>query len=171
MKKVLAVLMVICIALSLCGCTFLKDVADSAKIEEPKTFEFEDISIELTSRYLRMDFISEDYDFIVGNEEVTVMGLKVEAEEDVFELMTVRDYAVSFHSLLEADNPTEVTEIDGIPTMQYNSYTDDGKKQTTAVMFYKGSDCFWVITFTSVTEKFDDNYSDICKFAKSVKCR
>ena len=74
MKKVLALFMVICFMTTLCGCTFLKDVSDLSGKEEPKTFQFDGVSIELTTEFLRMDFISKDYDFVVGTDDLTVMG-------------------------------------------------------------------------------------------------
>jgi hypothetical protein len=39
-----------------------------------------------------------------------------------------------------------------------------------AAMFYKGTDCFWVILFAEDVDDFDENYAQICKYAKSVKC-
>lgn len=79
MRKFLSVLMVICLMFSLCGCAFLRDVADSTvnNDEKVKVFDFEGLSIELTTDFLRMDFISEDYDVIVGDGEITVMGIKM----------------------------------------------------------------------------------------------
>lgn len=86
MKKVLSVLMVLCLVVSLAGCDFLKDVADSAKVEEPKTFEFDGISIELTTNFLRMEFISDEYDFIVGDEILSVFGIKVDTEAPIWKI-------------------------------------------------------------------------------------
>ena len=47
MKKLLSVLVTICLFISLCGCTFLKDVTDFALNDEAvaKTFRFDVISI------------------------------------------------------------------------------------------------------------------------------
>ena len=58
MKKILAVILTFaCLAISLSGCTFLKDATDLVLNDEAKakTFEFDGISIELTTDFLRMD--------------------------------------------------------------------------------------------------------------------
>lgn len=171
MKKVLSILMMVCLLFSLCACDFAKDVADSAinSEDKAKTFDFEGISIELTTDFLRMDFISEDYDFVVGDDELTVMGIRMLNSDTGMEEFSVLEFAQNFRSLMEEQNPTRITEIDDIPTMQYNS-TDSGEEQTVAVMFYKGQDCFWAVCFVTMTDDFHEKYSDICKYAKTVKC-
>ncbi len=171
MKKIISILIVACLMFSLCACDFLKDVADSAvnTNAEAKTFEFDGISIELTTDFLRMDFVSEDYDFIVGDETLTIMGIKMPHEETGLSELPVLEFAKNFRSLMLENNPTSVTQIDSIPTMQYRS-TESGEEQTVAVMYYKTDDCFWVLCFTTLTEDFDDMYDNICKYAKTVKC-
>ncbi|MBQ7045847.1 MAG: hypothetical protein IJN65_05075 [Clostridia bacterium] len=169
MKKVLSVLLVFCLMLSLCGCAFLRDVADMDKREEPKIFEFDDVSMELTTKYLRMDFVSEDYEFIVGNQELTIMGSKVEFDDTDLQELTVSEFAEHFRSLMLDDNPTEIYQIDGIPTMQYTATGDDSKEQTATVKYYKSDESFWIICFVTFSEDYEDLSGDIEKFAKSVK--
>ena len=168
MKKLLAIFTVICVMFSLCGCVFLKDMADSAGFEKPKTFEYDGLSIELTNDFLRMDFVSEEYDFIIGTEEITVLGVKVDVEDN--ENISDMDYAVAFRNAFIDNNPTELTEISSIPTLNYEFSDDNGKNQTAAVMFYKGTDCFWVVTFATLSNNFDELYDEICGYAKTVKC-
>lgn len=171
MKKVLSVLMAFCLIFSLCACDFANDIVDSTlNIKaKSKTFEFDGLSIELTTEFLRMDFVSEDYDFIVGTETLTLMGMKiVHTETDLGELPVI-EFARNFRSRMLESNPTAVTEIDGIPTMQYTA-GDEGEKQTIAVMFYKNDDCFWVLCFGASSEDFNEEYDNICKYAKTVKC-
>lgn len=171
MKKVLSVVVVLVLCLSLCGCAFARDVADSTLNikEKAKTFYFDGISIELTTDFLQMDFISDDYDFIVGTEDLTIMGIKLLNSETQMGDCTVDEFAENFRSLLLENNPTEIIKIDGIPAMQYIS-TEGDDVQTIAVMYYKGSDCFWVLCFAAESDDFVENYNDICKYAKSVKC-
>ncbi len=168
MKKILALLMTICLIFALCSCTFLKDLSDSTRSAEPKVFEYDGISIELTTEFLRMDFVSEDFDFVIGNDGLTVMGLKVPFENNAE--FSAMDYAQSFHSNFTSYNPTQITEIDGIPTFEYvmSDEKDDDLKY--AVTFYKGTDCFWVLLFAEDIDDFDEHYADICKYAKTVKC-
>ena len=140
MKKVLSILMALCLVVSLAGCNFLKDFADSTKIEKPKTFEFDGISIELTTDFLRMEFISDDYDFIVGNEKLSVLGIKTDTEGTDLEDMSAFEYAQNFRMMMEDSEPTDITFIDDIPTMQYTEDEED-EQQTCAVTFYKGEKC------------------------------
>ena len=171
MKRILAFILAACMAFSLCACDFAKDVADSTlNIKaKAKTFEFDGISIELTTDFMRMDFISDEYDFIVGTETLTLMGIKVENEGSALDEIPVKDFAENFRSLILSSNPTEITLIDDIPTMQYTA-SEDGDEQTIAVMFYKGSDCFYVLCFGASSDTFKEQYKDICKYAKTVKC-
>ena len=171
MKKILSFLLVVCLLFSLSGCDFIADIADNAINDEvkPKTFEFEGISIELTTEFLRMDFISDDYEFVVGNGEISVFGMKLPFEETELGECSVQEIAEYFHSAMEEDKPTEVTQIDGIPTFQYSA-VEDGETQTIAVMMYKAKDCFWMLLFGGETDDFYDEYDEICRYAKSVKC-
>ena len=172
MKKLISVCLAVMLCFTLCSCDFMQDVVDFASNMEnaqSKTFEFDGLSIELTTSFLRMDFISEEYDFVVGDGTVTVMGMKMlNADTDLGDL-TVKGFAENFRSLMEDSDPTEITEIDGIPTMNYTAPSDDGD-QTIAVMFYKGSDCFWAVCFGCYADIFTDTYGDICKYAKTVEC-
>ena len=171
MKKILSVLLVVCMLFSLCGCDFIADIADNVINDEvkPKTFEFEELSIELTTEFLRMDFISDDYEFVVGNGEISVFGMKLPFEETELGEYSVQEFAEYFHSAMEEDKPTEVTQIDGIPTFQYSA-VEDGDPQTVAVMMYKAKDCFWILLFGGKTDAFNEEYDNICRYAKSVKC-
>ena len=170
-KRILILAMTLSLAIAFCGCDFLKDVADSSIIERSKTFDLDGVSIELTTEFLRMDFISEDFDFIIGDGTVTIMGVKVENGENDLGELTVLEFAEYFRSLMEENDPTEITDIDGIPMMQYSSTDDDGDAQTVAVMYYKAADCFWTVCFSASSEDFDEVYDDICKYAKTVECK
>ncbi len=169
MKKVIALFTVICLMTTLCGCALLKDIVDSTGREKPKTFEFDGVSIELTNQFFRMDFLSEDYDFVVGTDDITVMGVKAVVEDN--EEIPVIDYADFYRTAIAYKNPTEITEIDDVPTFQCVMDDEDGEDTRVAVMFYKGTDCFWVIFFAADTDDFSENYNDICKYAKTVKCQ
>ena len=169
MKKVASILLVLCLVVSLVGCNFLTDIADSTKVEEPKTFEFDGISIELTTNFLRMEFVSDKYDFIVGDEILSVFGIKTETKGTDLEDMSASEYAQNFRSLMEYCEPTEITFIDDIPTMQYTE-GEAGEEQTCAVTFFKGEKYIWIVCFAAATEDFDDLYEDICSYAKTVKC-
>lgn len=171
MKKVLAILTVISLMLCLCGCTFLKDLTDFTLNDEAvaKTFEFEGVSIELTTDFLRMDSLKGDYDFAVGTESMSILGLKMPDAETEMGDFTVLEYAEAFRTNVEELGPEAITEIDGIPTFNYRDSDEDGEI-TLALTFHRGSDCFWILFFSAESQNFDGLYSDMCKYAKTVKC-
>lgn len=171
MRKISAVLLVFCLMLSLCACDFLKDVTDMAlnETEKPKTFDLDGVTIELTTNFIRMDELDDGYDFIVGDPEISILGTKVPFDEYDIGECSVMDYAQSYYDILEVAEKTEISEIDGIPTMNCVFEGDDGDSST-AIMFYKGEDAFWVIMFSSDSEIFDGLYEEICGYAKTVKC-
>ena len=167
MKKLLLLGLALVLCLSLCSCDFLQDVVDRTANEEAesKVFEFDGLSIELTTDFLRMEITGTDYDFIVSDGTVTVMGMKM--ENAALNDLTATEFAEFFCTLMEESNPTPVTHVDGIPTAQYVG-TDDGEQLTIAMMFYKGADCFWLVCFGAESEIFSDVYAAICHYATSV---
>ena len=167
-KKICAFLLALCFVFSLCGCDFLKDISDEAlnPTAKSKTFEFEGISIELTTDFTRMNFVSDEYDFVVSGYDVTVCGVKTTKDLSEYPDFSVKDYAETYCELLEADEKSAISEIDGIPTM--TALFEDTKS---AIMFYKAEDCFWVVNFAADLDKFDDVYDQICSYAKTVKCK
>ncbi len=171
MKKILAVLMALCLIFSLCGCDFLKDVSDKAAndVAKPKTFEMDGVSIELTTDFLQMDFVDEDYDFIIGDETLTIMGEKFLNSETDFGDFSAQEFAEYHRFLLENINPTIISDLEGIPTMKYTTTKDDGKEITASLMYYKAKDCFWILTFATDSDKFLKLNKDINEYAKSVK--
>lgn len=165
MKKLVAVVLTVGLLFSLGACTFLKDVQDLGKGDvTEKVFEFDDVSLTLSSDFIRMGFIDESYDFIVGNEVVAVYGLKAPFEDTELAEYTVAEYAELFSDQLEYD--ATVSMVGEIPTVEYG---EDDMKMITA--FYKGDTCFWVIMFGVATEEYDASYPDICNYIKSVKCK
>ncbi len=171
MKKILAVLLSLCLVFGLCGCTFLDDIKDMAKNGEatPKTFDFEGVSIELTTDFLRMDFVSEDFDFVVGSGDITVLGLKADFEGTDISDYTTLEFAENFKNSLENIKADDVTEVDGIATFKYVT-TEEEENLANDVMIYKGTNCFWVIWFSVTDTEYDTYHADIVSYAKTVKC-
>ena len=171
MRKIFATLMAVYLIFSLCGCDFLKDVSDKAAndVAKPKTFEMDGVSIELTTDFLQMDFVDEDYDFIIGDETLTIMGEKWLNSDTELGDFTVQEFAEYHRFLLEKVNPTILNDMDGIPTMKYTTSKNKDEDITAAVMYYKADDCFWIITFACNSDEFLKIYNDICEYAKSVK--
>ena len=168
MKKLLLLCLMLVLCLSLCSCDFLQDVVDRTANEEAesKVFEFDGLSIELTTDFLRMEITGTDYDFIVSDGTVTVMGMKM--ENAALNDLTATEFAEYFCSLIAESAPTDVTHVNDIPTAQYVGTDDEGDRQTIAMMFYKGADCFWLVCFGAESEIFSDVYAAICHYATSV---
>ncbi len=171
MKRVVSVLLAVCLLVCFGGCAFVSDIADMAgnEVAKSKTFDLEGVTIVLTTDFLRMDFISEEYDFIVGNDQLTVLGTRLPHEETAAGDMTVAEFAAYFRDLMADSAPTPLTLLDGIPTMQIR-VVDEEDDQTMAMMFYEGTDCFWMLCFSAATADFQALYGDICRYAKSVTC-
>lgn len=170
MKKIISVLICLCLIFSLCGCSFVKDITDSAvKGKTAKRFDFDGVSIQLTNEFLRMDFISEDYEFVVGNEDITLMGMKTDFKDTALADYSAKEFAGYFKELMADSNPTEVKEDDGIPSIEYT--TREGDDNMTCILkFYKGSSSFWILCFTVEADDYSEHYPEICKYAKTVKC-
>ena len=64
-----------------------------------------------------------------------------------------------------------MTDLQGIPTLQYETTGEDGAVIKAAVMYYKAEDGFWIITFAGNAEDFENTYTDICGYAQSVKLK
>ena len=173
MKKFFAVLMAVLLTFTVCGCDFLKDVSDMVQNEvaQAKTFEFDGLSIDLTTDFMRMNFVDEDYDFIVGTGELTIMGEKWLNSDTGLEEFTASEFAEYHRFLLEKANPTELTDLQGIPTLQYETTGDDGAVIKAAVMYYKSTDGFWLVTFAGNSDDFEKAYNDICVYAQSVNIK
>ena len=173
MRKITAIIITFLLAFAFCGCTTLKDVGDYVENDQPKpkTFEYDGISIDLTADFLRMDFVDEDCDFIIGDGDLTIMGEKWLNSETELGDFTVQEFAEYHRFLLEKINPTILSDLDGIPTMKYTTTGDDGKDITAAVMYYKAKDCFWILTFATDSDIFLKTYDDISEYAKSVKIK
>lgn len=173
MKRLISILICVAMMFSLCACDLVDDIADMTENVQavPKTFEYNDFTIELTSDFLTMDFVDDEYDFIWGTTQITIMGLLAEMEPDVLENITAFDYATAYREEIKKANiePSKIEDLDGIPVMKY---TTDSAMGELSVMtaFYKGSQGVWVVLYNVRTDIYDENYKAICQYAKSVKC-
>ena len=174
MKKILAVMLSVCMLFCLCACDFAKDIADLAANDTPKdkTFDLDGISIELNTNFLRMDFLDkEEYDFIVGDENISIFGVKAPFEDTGLENCTVLEYTDLFYQQMTSlDIDAEIIEDNGIKMVKYTDIDGDGEESNYVVAFYKAQDYFWVITFAVDAKDYEQLYPDICKYVKSVKC-
>lgn len=183
MKKIIAVILVVCMAASLCACNstsnlkgLTSDLKDSVQnlTPEAKTFEFDGVSIDLNTEFISMDFLAEDFAFVVGDGDITVMGFYLSSEEFGSE-NTENDFDVktiaAFYRGATAANgsPTELSEHNGIPYFEYND-TADGVEQTNLFTFYKTSGDFLVIIFAFDSASAETLRPTALGYAETVKC-
>ncbi len=171
MRKVFVTLLAFALAFGLCGCAFLEDMVDMSFhiTAKPKTFEVDGLSIELTTDFLQMDFIDERYDFIIGGDNVTVMGIKAGFENEALRELTDWEYAQLFRATLDEASASELQKNGNIPTFSFES-TDEEGSMTSDVVFYKGRDCFWVVLFTVDSRLYEKYHPIILDYANTVKC-
>ncbi len=173
MKRILALLLSVMMIFSLCACDFMKDLSDFVENDTPtsKTFDLDGISIELTTDFIRMDFLDEEYDFVIGTESVSVFGFDMTFDDTGLDKASVLEFADVFRQQMMNTYPdiTEIVDEGGIQMFQYAD-SEDGEALTSVVAFYKASDRFWIITFAIETKDYEKLYPEICKYAKSVKC-
>lgn len=171
MKKIIVCFIAIIMVLSLCACDFAKDLIDSSLniTARAKTFQCGSLSIELNSEFLTMNFIDDSYDFIWGTDEITVMGIFSEFDKETLDNMTALDYATIFRDQIAHVDPTEIADLDGIPTMQYTT-TEDDDETTVLIACYEATDGIWVVMFGVDADDYTEYYASICEYAKTVKC-
>ena len=183
MKKIIAVILVVCMAASLCACNStsnLKDLTSDLKDSvqnlkpEAKTFEFDGASIDLNTDFLRMEFLEENFEFVVGDGDITVMGFYLSAEEfgveNADENFSVTTLAAFYRGATAANgSPSELSEHSGIPYFEYTE-TADGEEQTNLFTFYKTSEDFLVIIFAFDSASAETLRHTALGYAETVKC-
>lgn len=175
MKKLLAFALAICMLFSLTGCSFITDLSDSVNniIPDEKTFEFEGVSIKLNTDFLRMEFVDEDYDFIVGDGDVTVMGQKVPLNELELEFgdIDAKRYAeLCLESLAVNYECTELSEHKNIPYFEYVTGYEDDEKQINLTVFYETSDAFLIMVFAFSANDAEKLRPISLSYAETVSC-
>lgn len=168
MKKIVCTILCAILILSCSACDLAKDIfTKSVSITDAeKVFEHEDFSITLTTGFLTMDFISEDFSFIWGDGIITVMGM--EAGIGVDEI-TLSEYAEFFSQNLDGVNSVKTDTLDNtIPCVEY-SVDNDGEMYSYLTCFYEAKDDIWIILFGAPESDYTKNYESICKYARSAK--
>ena len=170
MKRIIGIVICVAMIFSLSSCAFFEDILTRSVniVEKEKVFTFEDISITLTTDFMTMDFISEDYSFIWGDGDVTVMGMEAFVGKEYMENITAEDYAVVFEDELEGTESDDIGDLNGIPTIKYEAESD-GELYRYLVCIYETADGFWVVMFGSEEDIYEKQYENICTYAKSVK--
>ena len=170
MKKLICLILAWMLSLSLCACDAAEEILEMGKTLNTKTYTVDNLSIDLTREFLRMDMLAQDFDFAVSDGDITVFGESVDyAEYELFGI-SAWDYAAAFRESMTDKSVTEVTDLEGIPTLQYTATDDDGEQLTYVVAVYEASDRFWILQFCFETDDYDELYPLVKQYALSVKC-
>lgn len=170
MKRIISILVCVAILASLSSCAFVKDLMTRSVnlLEREKEFVFEDLSITLTTSFMTLDFINDEFSFIWGDGNVTVMGIEVDVGEEMIKEVSTEDYAAVYASELEGVSEDDIGDLNGIPTILYSVDNGDGVF-TYLICFYETSDSFWVVMLGSEEDIYEEEYDNICKYAASVQ--
>ena len=158
MKKVVVLLLAFALAFSLCACL---DVP-----AKEKNFTVDGVSIVLNDDFFVMNQVAPEYDFCISSEDIVILGMRVDFAEEGLQNVTADEYAQVFSQMMEHD--TELTQLDGRPLVRYFSADAEGELQVVNIVFYETDDCFWLLSFISDADDFDEELPEVRKFANSV---
>lgn len=170
MKKLICMILALMLSLSLCACDAVEEIRELGETLNAKTFTVDNFSIDLTQEFLRMDILAKDFDFAVSDGDITIFGKRMDySQNDEFSL-SAWEYAEAIREGLNSETVTEVTDLEGIPTMEYTVIDDDGEEMTFLYAIYEASGCFWLVQFGFETEDYHELYPLVKQYALSVKC-
>lgn len=171
MKKMICILLALMLMLSFSACDSVENTLETLVLTaSAKTFTIDNLSIELTRDFMRMDILVPDTDFCISSEDVVIAGWRIDFDENDAEDITAWDYAAAFREAMEEPTMTQITALEGIPTMQYKSVDADGDSQTVFIAVYESSQCLWLLEFIFDLEDYDELYPQVEQYALSVTC-
>lgn len=171
MKKMICILLALMLMLSFSACDSVENTLETLVLTaSAKTFTVDNLSIELTRDFMRMDILVPDTDFCISSEDVVIAGWRIDFDVNDAEDITAWDYAAVFREAMEEPTMTEVASLEGIPTMQYESVDADGDPQTVFIAVYESSQCLWLLEFIFDLEDYDELYPQVEQYALSVTC-
>ena len=158
MKKIALLVLVCILAASLVGC-FEK--------YEPKTFTCGKLEIELTDGFEKKSSDAHKGKYLSKNMGVYVDEYQFDDfdDEEAAKEMSEKEFA---EKLVEAGDYKTNVELDkGLITFTYEDELGD-VDYTFYVVVYKSNEAFWVVTFYTATDSFDDLMDTIRGYARSV---
>ena len=171
MKKLICVSLVLFLFVSLCACDAAEEILEFSEKVNAKTFTEGELSIDLTRDFLRMDILAEGFDFAMSDGDITIFGERMDYSQNDQFTLSAWEYAEAIREGLkmrDSDMATEVTDLDGIPTIQYTVLDDDGEKMTFLYAIYEATDAFWLVQFGFETEDYEEYYPLAQQYARSV---
>lgn len=162
MRRLITAMLSLVMLFSFMGCN--KRVYEA----KAKTFSKDGLTITLTEAFSESKY--EGYTLACDSGEVAFFALKESfAEYEGLEYATLEEYAENV-CLANADRePGEITEIDGIPTMEYSFYNETSKQTYKyLVAMFKGPDAFWLVHFACKNTEYETYRSHFVEWVKSV---
>ena len=85
MRKCITLLLIGILSFSLFGCNSVEEVLEIFDVPATaKTFTVDNLSIDLTDDFFRLDHIAQDCDFCISSDEIVVFGYEANfAEQDL----------------------------------------------------------------------------------------
>ena len=162
MKKILAIVLTVCMLLSLVGC--------GKKAYKAKAAEFSSDGITITLTKAFKEKIYEGYTVCYDSKDVAVFILKESYSlNENYKDMTVERYAYSVRNAISDKKPTQVTRKDGLVYMEYE-FNNEGSGTVFKYFaaMYKGVDAFWLVQFACDTEAYSEYFPYFVQWAKTV---
>lgn len=161
MKKLIAVLLIILVAVSTAACRSPKDAED-------KTFTYEEMSITLTTGFTEKQY--EGYTVCYDSSEAAVFTLR-ESKDEFDEGITFDEYVEGVKKV-NASRGFELTETksqDGLTSFEYRyTNTEQEIEYRFLTTLHEASDAFWIVQFVSPSELYDKYAESFVKWAKTV---
>ena len=171
MKKILCILLALSLMLCFSACDSIENTLETLVLTaNAKTFTVDELTLELTRDFMRMDILVPDTDFCISSGDVVIAGWRIDYDENELEDISARDYAAAFREAMDEPTMTEIADLNGIPTMQYQSINADDETQTVFIAVYESSQCLWLLEFIFDLEDYDELYPTVEQYALSVTC-
>lgn len=171
MKKFFCIILALSLMLCFSACDSIENTLETLVLTaNAKTFTVDNLSIELSRDFMRMDILVPDTDFCISSDDVVIAGWRIDYDENELEDISARDYAAAFREAMDEPTMTEIADLNGIPTMQYQSINADDETQTVFIAVYESSQCLWLLEFIFDLEDYDELYPTVEQYALSVTC-
>ena len=114
------------------------------------------------------------YTLCFDSADVAVFVLKESFNEFVGKDIpnTVEEYAEIVRASNHDKQPSEITNIDGLVTMEYSFHnSENGTTYKYLSVMFKGSDAFYLVSFATDINKYENAKPHFIDYAKSVKVK
>jgi len=157
MKKLLATVLVLVIAISLTACA-----------AQPKEFSESGMTITLTTAFFENTQGGYTVCYDSANVAVFVLKESFSLQAGVGD-MSLDDYAALVRASNASKSPSAISKADGLTSMEYSfENTSENKTYKYFCTMFKGPDAFWLVQFATLEDKYDELLPTLKEYAKSV---